>query len=147
VVAIKTMATDLERVGDIARNIAKSGARLAERPRTDLPMRLEPLEHEARSQLSAALDSFQELNVVGAQAVLDGDDRLDRMQDTLVRELIARIERDTAAAAQTLDVIFIAESLERIGDHATNVAEEVILVAEARNVKHAEKLAKYARER
>jgi phosphate transport system protein len=110
-------------------------------------MRLEPLEHEARSQLSAALDSFQELNVVGAQAVLDGDDRLDRMQDTLVRELIARIERDTAAAAQTLDVIFIAESLERIGDHATNVAEEVILVAEARNVKHAEKLAKYARER
>ena len=147
VVAIKTMATDLERVGDIARNIAKSGARLAERPRTDLPMRLEPLEHEARSQLSAALDSFQELNVVGAQAVLDGDDRLDRMQDTLVRELIARIERDTAAAAQTLDVIFIAESLERIGDHATNVAEEVMLVAEARNVKHAEKLAKYARER
>jgi len=147
VVAIKTMATDLERVGDIARNIAKSGARLAERPRTDLPMRLEPLEHEARSQLSAALDSFQELNVVGAQAVLDGDDRLDRMQDTLVRELIARIERDSGTAAQTLDVIFIAESLERIGDHATNVAEEVILVAEARNVKHAEKLAKYARER
>lgn len=147
VVAIKTMATDLERVGDIARNIAKSGARLAERPRTDLPMRLEPLEREATNQLAAALDSFQELNVVGAQAVLDGDDRLDRMQDTLVRELIARIERDSANAAQTLDIIFIAESLERIGDHATNVAEEVILVAEARNVKHAEKLARYARER
>ncbi|HTO68268.1 MAG TPA: phosphate signaling complex protein PhoU [Myxococcota bacterium] len=147
VVAIKTMATDLERVGDIARNIAKSGARLAERPRTDLPMRLEPLEREATNQLAAALDSFQELNVVGAQAVLDGDDRLDRMQDTLVRELIARIERDSGNAAQTLDIIFIAESLERIGDHATNVAEEVILVAEARNVKHAEKLARYARER
>jgi phosphate transport system protein len=147
VIAIKTMATDLERVGDIARNIAKSGARLAQRPRTDLPMRLEPLEHEATSQLAAALDSFQNLNVVGAQAVLDGDDRLDRLQDTLVRELIDRIERDCSTAAQALDVIFIAESLERIGDHATNVAEEVILVAEARNVKHAEKLARYARER
>ena len=147
VIAIKTMATDLERVGDIARNIAKSGARLAQRPVTDLPMRLEPLEREARGQLAAALDSFQELNVVGAQAVLDGDDRLDRLQDDLVRELIERIERDTTTSAQAVDVIFIAESLERIGDHATNVAEEVILVAEARNVKHAEKLARYARER
>ncbi len=147
VIAIKTMATDLERVGDIARNIAKSGARLAERSVTDLPMRLEPLEREARGQLSAALDSFQELNVVGAQAVLDGDDRLDRLQDDLVRELIERIERDTTTSAQAVDVIFIAESLERIGDHATNVAEEVILVAEARNVKHAEKLARWARER
>jgi len=147
VIAIKTMATDLERVGDIARNIAKSGARLAERPRTELPMRLEPLEREARGLLSAALDAFQELNVVGAQAVLDGDDRLDRLQDNLVRELIERIERDSTTSAQAVDVIFIAESLERIGDHATNVAEEVILVAEARNVKHAEKLARYARER
>jgi phosphate transport system protein len=110
-------------------------------------MRLEPLEREARGQLSAALDAFQELNVVGAQAVLDGDDRLDRLQDNLVRELIERIERDSTTSAQAVDVIFIAESLERIGDHATNVAEEVILVAEARNVKHAEKLARYARER
>src|SRR5262245_61519608 len=144
VIAIKTMATDLERVGDIARNIAKSGARLAERPVTDLPMRLEPLESEARGLLTAALNSFQDVIVVGAQAVLDGDDRLDRLQDELVRDLIERIERDSTTSAQAVDVIFIAESLERIGDHATNVAEEVILVAEARNVKHAEKLARYA---
>jgi phosphate transport system protein len=147
VIAIKTMATDLERVGDIARNIAKSGSRLAERPRTDLPMRLEPLEREACGQLAAALDSFQELDGAAAQRVLEGDDRLDRLQDELVRELIAHISRTTATAPQALDVIFIAESLERIGDHATNVAEEVILVAEARNVKHAEKLAKYRVER
>ena len=76
--------------------------------------------------------------------MLDGDDRLDRLQDDLVRDLIDRIERDSSTSAQSVDVIFIAESLERIGDHATNVAEEVILVAEARNVKHAEKLARYA---
>ena len=147
VIAIKTMATDLERVGDIARNIAKSGSRLAERPRTDLPMRLEPLEREACGQLAAALDSFQELDGAAAQRVLDGDDRLDRLQDELVRELIAGISRNASTGAQAVDVIFIAESLERIGDHATNVAEEVILVAEARNVKHAEKLAKYRVER
>ncbi len=147
VIAIKTLATDLERVGDISRNIAKSGSRLAERPRTDLPMRLESLAREACGQLAAALDSFQELDTAAAQRVLDGDDRVDRLQDELVRELIGGISRDPSTAAQAVDVIFIAESLERIGDHATNVAEEVILVAEARNVKHAEKLAKYGMER
>ena len=136
VIAIKTMATDLERVGDIARNIAKSGARLAERPRTELPMRLEPLEREATHQLAAALDSFQNLNVVEAQAVLDGDDRLDRLQDDLVRDLIDRIERDCTTSAQAIDVIFIAESLERIGDHATNIAEDVIFMVSAKVVRH-----------
>jgi phosphate transport system protein len=143
VIAIKTMATDLERVGDIARYIAKSGARLAERPRTDWVARLEPLEAEAGKQLAASLDAFQSLDPAAAQRVLEGDDRLDRLQDELVRELIASIASNASAAAQCVDVIFIAESLERIGDHATNVAEEVILIAEARNVKHAEKLAKY----
>jgi phosphate transport system protein len=147
VIAIKTMATDLERVGDISRNIAKSGARLAERPRTDLPARLEPLEKEAAKQLAASLDAFQSLDPVAAQRVLEGDDRLDRLQDELVRELINNITTQAATAAQAVDVIFIAESLERIGDHATNVAEEVILIAEARNVKHAEKLAKYGMSR
>jgi len=147
VIAIKTLATDLERVGDISRNIAKSGSRLAERAHTDFPMRLESLAREACGQLAAALDSFQELDTAAAQRVLDGDDRVDRLQDELVAELIAGISRDPSTAAQAVDVIFIAESLERIGDHATNVAEEVILVAEARNVKHAEKLAKYGMER
>jgi phosphate transport system protein len=144
VIAIKTMATDLERIGDIARNIAKSGLRLAERPHTPLPARLEPLQNEASRQLRAALDSFQSLDAGLARAVIAGDDRVDELQDALVRELIDGISRDPATAAQAIDVIFIAESLERVGDHATNVAEDVILAVEARNVKHAEKLARRA---
>ena len=129
VIAIKTMATDLERVGDIARNIAKSGARLAERPRTDLPTRLEPLEREATSQLRAALDSFQALNAVGARAVIDGDDRVDRAAGRAGARADRRHRARPSTAAQAIDVIFIAESLERVGDHATNIAEDVILVA------------------
>ncbi len=144
VIAIKTMATDLERIGDIARNIAKSGLRLAERPKTSLPERLERLQSEASRQLRAALDSFQTLDAAAAQAVIAGDDRVDELQDELVRELIAAIPADPARTAQALDVIFIAESLERVGDHATNIAEDVILAVEARNVKHAEKLARRA---
>jgi phosphate transport system protein len=144
VIAIKTMATDLERVGDIARNIAKSGMRLSERPQTPFPARLERLQNEAIRQLRAALDSFQTLDAEAARAVITGDDRVDELQDALVRELIDGMEREPGTAAQAVDVIFIAESLERIGDHATNIAEDVILAVEARNVKHAEKLARRA---
>ena len=144
VIAIKTMATDLERIGDISRNIAKSGMRLAERPHTPFPARLERLQNEATRQLRAALDSFQALDADMARAVIAGDDRVDELQDALVRELIDGMEREPSTAAQAVDVIFIAESLERVGDHATNVAEDVLLAVEARNVKHAEKLARRA---
>jgi phosphate transport system protein len=144
VIAIKTMATDLERIGDIARNIAKSGMRLSERPLTPFPARLERLANEATRQLRASLDSFQQLDAEAARVVIAGDDRVDELQDALVRELIDGMEREPGNAAQAVDVIFIAESLERVGDHATNIAEDVILAVEARNVKHAEKLARRA---
>jgi len=140
VIAVKSMATDLERVGDLARNIARSGERLAERPVTDLPARLAKLEREATNLLRASLDAFRDNDANAARIVIAGDDVVDAMQDQLVREMVAHIGQHPTMASQAVDVILIAESLERIGDHATNIAEDVILVAEARNVKHAEKL-------
>lgn len=140
VIAVKSMATDLERVGDLARNIARSGERLAERSVTDLPARLGRLEREATNLLRAALDAFRDCDAHAAREVIQGDDVVDALQDQLVRELVAHIGDHPNNASQAVDVILIAESLERIGDHATNIAEDVILVAEARNVKHAEKL-------
>jgi phosphate transport system protein len=141
VVAIKTMAIDLERVGDLARNIAKSGARLAERPSTDFQAWLEPLETEALALLRRALDCFEAHDPGAARAVIDADDRIDALQDEVVRALIARIGAEPDKASQAVDLILVAESLERVADHATNIAEDVILIAEARNVKHAGKLA------
>jgi phosphate transport system protein len=140
VMAIKAMAVDLERVGDLARNIARAAARLAERPTTDFPARLEPLEREACEMLRRALDAFQSRDANAARAVIAADDRADALKDQLVRELIASIGRSPELAAQAVDAILIAENLERVADHATNVAEDVILVTEARIVKHAEKL-------
>jgi len=141
VVAIKTMAIDLERVGDLARNIAKSGARLAERPAADFHAWLEPLEDQALALLRRALDCFEAHDPAAARAVIDADDRIDALQDEVVRALIARIGIEPGQAAQAVDLILVAESLERVADHATNIAEDVILIAEARNVKHAGKLA------
>jgi phosphate transport system protein len=140
VIAVKSMSIDLERVGDLARNIAHSAARLAGRAETPWTARLEWLQDGAVSLLHQALDCFQELDADLAREVIAGDDAIDAFQDSIVRELIAGIGERPDLVAQLVDLILIAEGLERIADHATNIAEDVILVTEGRNVKHAEKL-------
>lgn len=141
VIAIKAMATDLERVGDLARNIARSAERLSQRPICDLVARLEPLQVEAAQQLRRSLDAFQSLDAAAARDVIARDDRVDTLQDEIVRDLVDTMQARPEWVRQGVDAVLIAESLERVGDHATNIAEDVILIAEARNVKHAEKLA------
>jgi phosphate transport system protein len=141
VIAIKMIATDLERVGDLARNVAKSGLRLAERDGADPPPKLGELADHARRALRRALDSFSARDTEGAKRVLREDDEVDREQDEVIRRAIDEIASHPEYTSQGLDYILIAKNLERVADHATNIAEDVILVAEARNVKHAGKLA------
>ena len=141
VLAIKMIATDLERVGDLARNIAKSAVRLAERPPVDFPPKLRELADHAARLLRRALDSFSDRDVRKAEEVLDEDDEVDRDQDLVIEAAIREIISQPDLLSQELDFILIAKNLERVADHATNIAEHVILAAEARNVKHAAKLA------
>ena len=140
VIAIKMMATDLERVGDISRNIAKSALRLAERPPVALPPKLEEMADEARRMLKEALDSFADGDPTKARAVLAADDRIDEEQDRVVRDAILEISAHPELTSQEVDLIMIAKNLERVGDHATNIAEDVILAIEAQNLRHAAKL-------
>ena len=139
IVAIKMIATDIERVGDIARNIGKSAGRLAERAAIPLPAQLDELADDARRQLKAALDCFADFNAERAHSVLTGDDQIDDDQDRVVRAAIEQISSHPELFSQQVDLILIAKNLERVGDHATNIAESVILAVEARNLKHAEK--------
>jgi len=140
VIAIKMMATDLERVGDLARNIAKSALRLAEKPPLAFPPKLQEVADGARRLVKLALDSFVDADPAKAQAVLDADDRVDDDQERVVREAIAEIGAHPELTSQQLDLILIAKHLERVADHATNIAEDTILATQARNVKHAQKL-------
>lgn len=140
VIAIKMMATDLERVGDLARNIAKSALRLCERPPVPISRELVELGEAARAMLRDSLDAFGDADVEKARAVLAADDVIDESQDRIVQQVIGEIGEHPQVSAQEVDLILIAENLERVGDHATNIAEDVILAAEARNVKHAGKL-------
>ena len=140
VVAIKTMATDLERVGDLARNIAKSAARLSERTAIPLPPRLDALGEDSRRLLRRSLDAFAERDPIKAREVLAGDDAIDRDEDIVIQEAIRDVQQQPDTAAQEVDFMFVARNLERVADHATNIAEDVILLAEAKNLKHAAKL-------
>jgi phosphate transport system protein len=140
VVAIKMIANDLERIGDLARNIAKSGQRLAQRPGTPIDPALELLANDTQQLLQRALDSFSSTDTAAARSVLDDDDRIDAEEGAVIVSALRAIPENPDSASETVDVIMIAKNLERVGDHATNIAEDVILISEARNVKHASKL-------
>jgi phosphate transport system protein len=140
VVAAKMIATDLERVGDLARNIAKCALRLSLHPETPVPLVLVRLARSAQRMLHGALDAYTGEDAEMARAVLSQDDEVDRQQDDVVRSGLQEISARPEQVSQSVDVIFVAKHLERVADHATNIAEDVILVTEARNVKHASKL-------
>lgn len=140
VFAVKMISTDLERVGDLARNIAKSALRLAARPEASLPPKLHELADESRRLLREALDSFSDLDAGKAEHVLREDDVVDHQEGLVIQDAIRALGRNPDLAPQEVDFILIAKNLERVADHATNIAEDVILATQARNVKHAEKL-------
>jgi phosphate transport system protein len=140
VVAIKMIATDLERIGDLARNIAKSGSRLCLHPGTPTTPGLAKLATDAQKILRRALDAFIANDAAAAHAVLDDDDPIDAGEASVIVAAVRDIPEHPETASETVDMILIAKNLERVADHATNVAEAVILISEARNVKHADKL-------
>ncbi len=141
VIASKMIAIDLERVGDLARNVAKSAISLADNPEVPTPPRLRTLADEAQRILRRSLDCFAERDPNKAAEVLDDDDQVDEDEDLVIRAAIEEIRTHPEYASQEVDFIMVAKNLERVADHATNIAEGVILAAEARIVKHAEKLA------
>jgi len=138
------ISTDLERVGDLARNIAKCAGRIAERPPVRLPATFETLAAQCQGMLRDALDAFVQRDAERARRLLAQDEEVDEGQDRVIREALNQIGSHPDLFSQEIDLILVAKHLERVADHATNIAESVILVVEGRNVKHAEKLARSA---
>jgi len=133
--AVKINA-DLERVGDLAVNIGEAGKRYLQhapvKPLIDIP-RMGTL---AQQMLRDALDAFVRRDLPLAEAVLAADDQLDGLKIQIFRELLTHMLQDPATIEPSLDLILISRHLERIGDHATNVAEDVIFILSARDVRH-----------
>jgi phosphate transport system protein len=136
IVAAVKINTDLERVGDLAVNIAEAAQRYIERPPVKKLIDIPRMAGIAQAMLRDALDAFVRRDLDLAQHVLDEDDTLDELKTQIFRELLTYMLQDPSTIEPALDLILISRHLERIGDHATNVAEDVIFIVSARDVRH-----------
>jgi phosphate transport system protein len=127
---------DLERIGDQAVNIAQNAAKLLHyppiRPVIDIPRMAEA----AQAMTRDALDSFVRKDVVMARGVLKRDDEVDQLKDAVFRVLLTYMMADPGTIERALGLILISRNLERIADHATNIAEDVIFLVEGKDVRH-----------
>jgi phosphate transport system protein len=136
IVAAVKINTDLERVGDLAVNIAEAAMRYMRHPPVKRLIDIPRMATIAQAMLRDALDAFVRRDTALAQTVLDRDDELDALKTQIFRELLTYMLQDTATIEASLDLILVSRHLERIGDHATNIAEDVIFMVSARDVRH-----------
>jgi phosphate transport system protein len=136
IVAAVKINTDLERVGDLAVNIAEAAKRYATHPPVKKLIDIPQMGDIAQEMLHDALDAFVRRDTKLAQQVLNEDDRLDGLKTLIFRELLDYMLRDPATVEPALDLILVSRHLERIGDHATNIAEDVIFMVSALDVRH-----------
>jgi len=139
-IAISKSIANLERVGDEAARIARTVQRLVSSgisSRMRLPMSDLAYEAElATSQLRKALDAFARLDVERALDVLKHDDEIDKEFDGLLRKLITYMMEDPRTISSSIDLVFVAKAIERVGDHAKNLAEVIIYVVKGQDVRH-----------
>ncbi len=136
IVAVVKINTDLERVGDLAVNIAEAASRYVTHAPVKKLIDIPQMGEIAQSMLRDALDAFVRRDIALAQRVLNEDDRLDALKSQIFRELLTYMLQDPTTVEPALDLILVSRHLERIGDHATNVAEDVIFMVSARDVRH-----------
>jgi phosphate transport system protein len=136
IVSAVKINTDLERVGDLAINIAEAVARYMQHPPVKELSDISRMAAIAQDMLRDALDAYVRRDLVLARQVLDRDDELDLLKTVVFRELLDHMLRDQSAVEPGLDLLLISRHLERIGDHATNVAEDVIFMVSAKDVRH-----------
>src|SRR5687767_12707507 len=136
IVAAVKINTDLERVGDLAVNIAEAAKRYLQHPPVKPLIDIPRMADIAQGMLRDALDAFVRRDVALAEAVIAEDDRLDELKTQIFRELLTYMLSEPSTIEPSLDLVLISRHLERIGDHATNVAEDVIFMVSARDVRH-----------
>jgi len=136
VLAVSRINNDLERIGDQAVNIAQSAQRILRHPRVkpyvDLPRMSELAEGMVRDSLNALVRGNVEL----ARSVLLRDDQVDGLRDQIFRELLSYMMGDSAVVFQAFELILVAKNLERVADHSTNIAEDVIYIVAGHDVRH-----------
>jgi phosphate transport system protein len=136
--AITKTVTDLERIGDEAQKIARMAKNIQERGGTQAPPMVQ-VRHAAEaaiSMLQRTLDAFARLDVGTAREVIRDDAGVDTEFRSILRQLITFMMEDPRTISTALDIVWVAKAIERIGDHAKNMAEYVIYIVEGTDVRH-----------
>ena len=128
--------TDLERIGDLAVHVAERSLSLMHhplvKPMTDIPK----MASLVQSMLLKCLDAFVQGDADLAHSVLLADDEVDELRDAVYADLLQVMQRDPSVLTAAIDLLFVARNLERIGDHATNIAEDVVFLIKGIDVRH-----------
>jgi phosphate transport system protein len=134
--AASRINNDLERVGDQAVNIAQGALRILRHPRVkpyvDLPRMTDLVEEQVRNSLKAVVCRDVEL----AHKIMANDDQVDQYRDQIFRELLTYMMGDSSLVFPAFELILVAKNLERVGDHATNIAEDVVYIVQGLDVRH-----------
>jgi len=136
IIAALKISTDLERMGDLAVNIAERVVELNEEPQLKPYIDLPRMAEMVRAMLGGALNCFMEADPRKARQILAADAAVDSIHHQMFRELLTYMLEDPRTITRATRLIFIAKYLERVADHATNVAEEVIFATQGRDVRH-----------
>ena len=136
VVAVLKINADLERVGDQAVNIAQRVLDLLKASPVDVPVDIGRMAGTVSTMVRRALESFLSAHADVAEAVLEMDNIVDRMKDEAFVTLVQKMKENPAETQHYLDVLLISRNLERVADHATNIAEDVIFWVQGSDVRH-----------
>ena len=136
ITAALKISNDLERVGDHAVNIAGNAMHLCEEPQLKPLVDIPRMAEMASGMLHDALDAFVRNDAATARRLVLRDDDVDNLNRQLFRELVSYMIENPATITRAMELIMVARNLERVADLATNVAEEVVFVAEARIIRH-----------
>ncbi|HXI39546.1 MAG TPA: phosphate signaling complex protein PhoU [Bryobacteraceae bacterium] len=128
--------TDLERMGDLAVNIVERASALIQRPQVKPMIDIPRMAQTVESMVRKSLDAFVKREPDLARSVLLSDDTVDRLKDEIHDVLVSFMQKDPSVIPQAIDLILVARHLERIADHATNIAEDTLFLVKGVDVRH-----------
>ncbi len=134
------MVTDLERIGDLAVNICERALDLADAPVLEMPPQAERMTSIVESMVRDAIDAFVNGDHAMAQQIIDRDDEVDDLYGEAFQNTLARMQEQPAEMARGIHVLSVVKWLERMADHSTNLAEQVIFLTKGEDVRHSGKL-------
>jgi phosphate transport system protein len=139
IVTASKICSDLERIGDMVVNIIENMHVLLQQPSLKPLIDIPNMAQEVKRMVRDSIDSFVKEDVLLAQTVIANDDKVDAYKEQIFRELLTYMMADASTIKRALALILISRNLERVGDHATNIAEEVIYVVQGRDVRDPDK--------